>query len=505
MEPNLLYSHDDFLFIDLFSSIHQQSSQKDRFCVENEAFLIQLLSSYTAYVAPSSRVFGIGELIVNPTRIALRYLTKAFWLDVLAALPIPQVLVWAVIPNVNDFTFISLSLQAMNATGIVSELFGSELLVTCYCSMGLLVLVHNRETRRMLEKCMYQERQSCGYDNFYCSNGWFESSNVTRLCDPNSGYYQFGVYALGVTTGASSLPFAYKYSYALWIGLQAICIIVGTIGLLLLASIITNMQRNLLSITARLEEWRLKRNDIEEWMHNRQLPPELNSMFRDIICERLDPALYTEGTFLVREGDPVNEISFIIRGQLDSYTTDNNRSGFFSSAQISSGGFCGEELFTWVLDSCSSDSFPPSTRTIRAISDVETFCLKAEDLKFVASQFHTLHSRNLRHKFKLYSQQWRTWAACYIQAAWRCYKMRKIVAEVSSEVCGLDTLGSREDCDMGMFVPRPDAGIEVYAARVITNLRREKSKRFSSDSERFSHSVVSVESQESLDHVSSVS
>ncbi|KAL2940684.1 putative cyclic nucleotide-gated ion channel 15 [Bienertia sinuspersici] len=522
------------LFIDpLFFFSPTIRAQKDRFCVENEAFLdstfvilrslndvfywLHMLFQFkTAYVAPSSRVFGIGELIVNPTRIALRYLTKAFWLDLLAALPIPQVLVWAVIPNVNGsmtwdlkivlrfliffqyfFRFYSLyplSLQAMNATGIVSETIwlrtASDLLlfyVASHISGACWYLFTIERQEECWKSACNQERQSCGYDNFYCSNGWFESSNVTRLCDPNSGYYQFGVYALGVTTGASSLPFAYKYSYALWIGLQAICWDNWTPSL--------GINHNKYA-----KEWRLKRNDIEEWMHNRQLPPELKQH-----VQRLDPALYTEGTFLVREGDPVNEISFIIRGQLDSYTTDNNRSGFFSSAQISSGGFCGEELFTWVLDSCSSDSFPPSTRTIRAISDVETFCLKAEDLKFVASQFHTLHSRNLRHKFKLYSQQWRTWAACYIQAAWRCYKMRKIVAEVSSEVCGLDTLGSREDCDMGMFVPRPDAGIEVYAARVITNLRREKSKRFSSDSERFSHSVVSVESQESLDHVSSVS
>ncbi|KAL2940814.1 Protein CNGC15c [Bienertia sinuspersici] len=440
------------LFIDpLFFFSPTIRAQKDRFCVENEAFLdstfvilrslndvfywLHMLFQFkTAYVAPSSRVFGIGELIVNPTRIALRYLTKAFWLDLLAALPIPQVLVWAVIPNVNGsmtwdlkivlrfliffqyffrfYRLYPLSLQAMNATGIVSETIwlrtASDLLLFYVAS--------------------HRDKKNVGKVHV------IKKDNLVAMIT-------FIVAMVGLSQAMSQ---------------DYVIQIVAIINLV--------------------------------YMHL-----------------ELDPALYTEGTFLVREGDPVNEISFIIRGQLDSYTTDNNRSGFFSSAQISSGGFCGEELFTWVLDSCSSDSFPPSTRTIRAISDVETFCLKAEDLKFVASQFHTLHSRNLRHKFKLYSQQWRTWAACYIQAAWRCYKMRKTVAEVSSEVCGLDTLGSREDCDMGMFVPRPDAGIEVYAARVITNLRREKSKRFSSDSDRFSHSVVSVESQESLDHVSSVS
>lgn len=45
----------------------------------------------TAYVAPSSRVFGRGELVIDSTKIASRYLRKYFWLDAIAALPLPQV------------------------------------------------------------------------------------------------------------------------------------------------------------------------------------------------------------------------------------------------------------------------------------------------------------------------------------------------------------------------------------------------------------------------------
>ena len=46
----------------------------------------------TAFVAPSSRVFGRGELIEDPRVIAKRYLSKFFIIDILAILPIPQVL-----------------------------------------------------------------------------------------------------------------------------------------------------------------------------------------------------------------------------------------------------------------------------------------------------------------------------------------------------------------------------------------------------------------------------
>lgn len=45
----------------------------------------------TAFVAPSSRVFGRGELVTDPKKIAARYLRKDFWVDLAAVLPIPQV------------------------------------------------------------------------------------------------------------------------------------------------------------------------------------------------------------------------------------------------------------------------------------------------------------------------------------------------------------------------------------------------------------------------------
>lgn len=89
----------------------------------------------TAYIAPSSRVFGRGELVIDPWKIAYQYLVKGFWADVMAAVPLPQVsktnavllsallnfltfdyhilqdtdnffrfqiLVWAIMPNLSD-------------------------------------------------------------------------------------------------------------------------------------------------------------------------------------------------------------------------------------------------------------------------------------------------------------------------------------------------------------------------------------------------------------------
>ena len=46
----------------------------------------------TAYVSPTSRVFGKGELVTDPDMIAMRYLKSDFFIDLAAALPLPQVL-----------------------------------------------------------------------------------------------------------------------------------------------------------------------------------------------------------------------------------------------------------------------------------------------------------------------------------------------------------------------------------------------------------------------------
>lgn len=158
----------------------------------------------------------------------------------------------------------------------------------------------------------------------------------------------------------------------------------------------------------------------------------MDDQLLDAICERLFSSLSTRDTFIVREGDPVNEMLFIIRGQLESSTTNGGRSGFFNSITLRPGDFCGEELLTWALVPNPNANLPSSTRTVRALSEVEAFALRAEDLKYVANQFKRLHSKKLQHAFRYYSHQWRTWGACFIQAAWRRYTKKKLAKRLAA-------------------------------------------------------------------------
>ncbi|KAL0417709.1 UNVERIFIED_CONTAM: protein CNGC15c [Sesamum radiatum] len=540
-------------------------------------YMIQIYIRFrTAYVAPSSRVFGRGELVIDSSKIASRYFRKYFWIDAIAALPLPQVLIWAVIPNLRGSTMMNtknvlrfiiifqyiprlflifpLSSQIVKATGVVTETAWAgaayNLMLYMLASHGLLgtflqlrgkklagdtpaiLRVHPVSTSTLTAVGLGTAQEMPG------------SSRATSQIDAilKTAFTLLVFYGDAVTADVTTAKFFNKYFYCLWWGLKNLsslgqnlatstyvgeimfAIIIATLGLVLFALLIGNMQTYLQSTTVRLEEWRIRRTDTEQWMHHRQLPQELRQSVRkydqykwaatrgvdeeallkglpldlrrdikrhlcydlvrrvplfdqmdermlDAICERLKPALCTQGTCLMREGDPVNEMLFIIRGNLDSYTTNGGRTGFFNSCRIGPGDFCGEELLTWALDPRPSVILPSSTRTVKAISEVEAFALRAEDLKFVAAQFRRLHSKQLRHKFRFYSHQWRAWAACFIQAAWRRYKKRKSAAELRA----LESLVMETETSNGAAAekegPTPGSGFSVYAARLAASRR----------------------------------
>ncbi|KAK1578182.1 hypothetical protein Q3G72_028220 [Acer saccharum] len=131
------------------------------------------------------------------------------------------------------------------------------------------------------------------------------------------------------------------------------------------------------------------------------------------ICERLKPVLYPTQTCIIGEGDPVDEMFFIMSGKLSSTGRDGGDINF--SAPLYLDEFCGEELSTWVQS--SSDQLPISTRTITTHTEVEAFALMANDLKDVFKQF--------RPPSRYRSSKWRCWAAWIIQVAWRCYCLKK--------------------------------------------------------------------------------
>lgn len=496
-------------------------------------YLIRMALQFrTAYIAPSSRVFGRGELVIDPTQIAKRYMQRYFIIDLLSVLPLPQIVVWRFLLRSKGsdvlatkqallyiillqyiprfFRILPLTSELKRTAGVFAETAwaGAAYYLLLYMLASHIVgsfwylLAVERNDACWQKNCTAAVK--CKKDFLYCGNqgmedyGSWNSSILNSNCSADdSNQFDYGIYSNALSSGiVSSKKFVSKYCYCLWWGLQNLStlgqglqtstypgevifsIALAIFGLILFALLIGNMQTYLQSLTIRLEEMRVKRRDSEQWMHHRLLPQDLRERVRrydqykwletrgvdeenlvqslpkdlrrdikrhlclalvrrvplfdnmderllDAICERLKPCLFTESTYIVREGDPVDEMLFIIRGRLESVTTDGGRSGFFNRSLLMEGDFCGEELLTWALDPKSGVNLPSSTRTVKALREVEAFALIAEELKFVASQFRRLHSRQVQHTFRFYSQQWRTWAACFIQAAWRRYSKRK--------------------------------------------------------------------------------
>ncbi|XP_019454750.1 PREDICTED: putative cyclic nucleotide-gated ion channel 8 isoform X2 [Lupinus angustifolius] len=565
-------------------------------------YLIRISFQFrTAYIAPSSRVFGRGELVIDPAQIAKRYLQRYFIVDFISVLPMPQIIVWKYLYKTRRaevlatktallrivilqyfprfLRFLPLASEVKKTAGVFSEnaLLGAMYYLIWYMlashitgSVWYLLAIERNDTC-WKEAC--KEVRNCYVHFLYCGSsnkhipGYESWRNISqtvlrsRCSGEEDSQFNYGIFTQAIQSGiVASIEVFPKFCYCLWWGLQNLStlgqglltstypgevlfsIVIAIMGLVLFSLLIGNMQTYLQSMSVRLEEMRIKRRDSEQWMHHRLLPPELRERVRkydqykwlntrgvdeenlvqslpkdlrrdikrhlclnlvrrvplfanmeerllDAICERLKPSLYTESTYIVREGDPVNEMLFIIRGRLESVTTDGGRSGFFNRGLLKEADFCGEELLTWALDPKSAANLPSSTRTVKAINEVEAFALEAEELKFVASQFRHIHSRQVQHTFRFYSQQWRTWAAIFIQAAWRRHMRRKVAEQrrkeeeedfYDSDDGGNDSARALVPHSEGSSSKRFGLGSTIYASRFAANLQGRRLRGSSS-------------------------
>ncbi|KAL0373818.1 UNVERIFIED_CONTAM: Cyclic nucleotide-gated ion channel 1 [Sesamum radiatum] len=229
---------------------------------------------------------------------------------------------------------------------------------------------------------------------------------------------------------------------------------------------------------------------------------KMDEQLLDAMCCRLKPVLYAKNSFIFREGDPIDEMLFIMKGNILTMTTNGGRCSLFNSVYLMAGDFCGEELLTWALDHNSSSSLPISTRTVQAVKDVDAFCLMPDDLKCVMSQFRRVHAKQLQHTFRqvlrssfpsyqeltlliihnlvfhktcfrFYSQQWRTWGACFIQAAWRRHYRRKIEKTLQEAEDRLQNALAKEGTGSS-----PSLAATVYASRFATNMLQNLRRKF---------------------------
>ncbi|CAA7057787.1 unnamed protein product [Microthlaspi erraticum] len=300
-------------------------------------------------------------------------------------------------------------------------------------------------------------------------------------------------------------------------------------GLLLFAVLIGNVQKYLQSTTTRVDEMEEKKRDTEKWMSYRILPEYLKERIRryedykwretrgieeeallrslpkdlrletkrhlclkllkivpwiDIIddgwllealCDRVKSVFYSANSYIVRQGDPVEEMLIITRGKLISKTESLVNNNY---CYLREGDMCGELLFD-IMHPHSGSRLPTSTRTVVTLTDVEGFIFLPDDLKFVASHFNHVQIMRFKHMFRQGLEtrvafEWRQWAAFFIQAAWRRHWKRKLDKILSTERENQQTLqGAQLSLGATLHVSR-------FIAKALQNQRENTSDVFSS-------------------------
>ncbi|KAI4328903.1 hypothetical protein L6164_021220 [Bauhinia variegata] len=433
----------------------------------------------TGFIAPSSRrVFGRGELIDDPLAIIKRYLCSHFIIDILSIIPIPQVVVLFIIPKLKEGSLpfvakellkyvilvqyvprlvriIPLFKEVTRTSGILTETAWAGAVFNLFVYMlgshvvGAFWYLFSVETgircwRRNLRLANMSDKLHLSCVNVIPKSLEVINRNCT-LTDPDdikdSANFNFGIFIDALTSQVveSSKPFAEKFFYCFWWGLRNVssvgqnlktstfvweilfAISIAILGLVLFASLIGNMQKYLQSTAVRVEEMRVKRQDAEQWMSHRMLPDSLKDRIR----------------------------------RYEHYKWQQNR---------------GVEEETLIRN------LPKDLRRdikrhlcLNLLKKVPMFEKMDEQLldAFVTSQFRRLHSKQLQHTFRFYSVQWRTWGACFIQAAWRRYCKKKVERSLREAEDRLqDALANEED------EHTPSLGATIFASRFAANAMR---------------------------------
>ncbi|KAL8147437.1 hypothetical protein AgCh_004953 [Apium graveolens] len=107
----------------------------------------------------------------------------------------------------------------------------------------------------------------------------------------------------------------------------------------------------------------------------------MDSLVLENICDRVTSLVFPKGEIVIKEGDPVHRMLFIVR-----------------------------------------EILPPSSSTLISLEPTEAFGLEAEDVKYVTQHFRL--NEKVKMSARYYSPGWRTWAAVTIQLAWLRHRLK---------------------------------------------------------------------------------
>ncbi|CAJ2633924.1 unnamed protein product [Trifolium pratense] len=148
-------------------------------------------------------------------------------------------------------------------------------------------------------------------------------------------------------------------------------------------------------------------------------------------------------TLIIREGDVVPRMVFIVRGSIRR--TQNLSKGMVATSVLEPGGFLGDELLSWCLRRPFIDRLPASSATFVCLESTEAFGLDAQNLRYITDHFrYKFANERLKRTARYHSSNWRTWAAVNIQVAYRRYRQRTRGNEIDWRSYGIVVGGFAE-------------------------------------------------------------
>ncbi|KAG7973673.1 hypothetical protein I3843_06G009000 [Carya illinoinensis] len=143
---------------------------------------------------------------------------------------------------------------------------------------------------------------------------------------------------------------------------------------------------------------------------------ESEELLYEITCKFIKQVQYNQNSYIVREGEPLDMMIFVVKGIVWTYTSIHGD----KTGCLKKGDLFGRHLVEWALESPGLSDIPLSTRTLKCHTKVEAFCLMAGDLKDMISQCWWRFSK-FNNIIKSDSEQLKHFAASSIQATWRCH------------------------------------------------------------------------------------
>ncbi|XP_048427075.1 cyclic nucleotide-gated ion channel 1-like [Pyrus x bretschneideri] len=270
--------------------------------------IFQFRASIVSHSFQASRQ---GESVTETRARAWKYLLMYLLVDMLIILPLPQVLVFAVIPKLKYSSFearlwntmfvfqyllrffrMGFSLKvARRGSSILAESAWTDLLFFYVLGALRYFFSIQRIARCWREVCESHGGSHC---YLYCDDTFGANSSVDDSCSTNT--MDFGIYSDTLEfIVQDSTHLVAKISYCFWLGIQNLSslgqslkpttylrdvyfsIYISISGIVLLAILAGNLQKHLLSKVARSEEMRLKKPEIELWMYFHSLPRNLKA------------------------------------------------------------------------------------------------------------------------------------------------------------------------------------------------------------------------------------